>query len=77
MALIIEDSREDFINLSNLNYDAMEISKLETQEVVSNLVNKGLIETNLFDSTLVSFTIPGRSKALEIKSSSTQARRLR
>lgn len=77
MALIIEDSREDFINLSNLNYDAMEISKLETQEVVSNLVNKGLIETNLFDSTLVSFTIPGRSKALEIKSSITQARRLR
>ena len=77
MALIIEDNREDFINLSNLNYDAMEISKLETQEVASNLVDKGLIETNLCDSTLVSFTITGRSKALEIKNSITQARRLR
>jgi hypothetical protein len=77
MALIIEDSREDFINLSSLNYDAMEISKLETQEVILNLVNKGLIETNPFDSTLVSFTISGRSKALEIKNSITQSRRLR
>lgn len=77
MALIIEDSREDFINLSNLNYDAMEISRLETQEVASSLVNKGLIKTNPFESTLVSFTITGRSKAIEIKNSITQARRLR
>lgn len=76
MALIIEDSGEDFINLSNLNYDAMEISRLETQEVASSLVNKGLIKTNPFESTLVSFTITGRSKAIEIKNSATQARRL-
>lgn len=76
MALIIENSREDFINLSNLNYDAMEVSKLEIQEVVSSLVNKRLVETNPFDSTLVSFTITGRSKALEIKNSVTQANRL-
>ena len=76
MALIIEDSREDFINLSNLNYDAMEISRLETQEVASSLVNKGLIKTNPFESTLVSFTITGRSKAIEIKNSAAQARRL-
>ncbi len=77
MALIIEDSREDFINLSNLNYNAMETSKLEIQEIASNLVNKGLIETNPFDSTLVSFTISGRSKALEIKNNIIQNRRLR
>tara|TARA_R110002124_G_scaffold111876_1_gene265818 strand:+ start:350 stop:880 length:531 start_codon:yes stop_codon:yes gene_type:complete len=76
MALIIEDSGEDFINLSNLNYDAMEISRLETQEVASSLVNKGLIKTNPFESTLVSFTITGRSKAIEIKNSAAQARRL-
>ena len=76
MALMIEDSREDFINLSNLNYDAMEISKLEIQEVASSLVNKGLIETSIFDLNLVSFTSTGRSKALEIKNNITQARRL-
>ena len=76
MALIIENSREDFINLSNLNYDAMEVSKLEIQEVVSSLVNKRLVETSLFDPSLVSFTSTGRSKALEIKNSVTQANRL-
>lgn len=76
MALMIENSREDFINLSNLNYDAMDISKLKIQEIVTGLVTKGLIEANPFDPNLISFTNTGRSKALEIKESIIQARRL-
>lgn len=76
MALMIEKSREDFINLSNLNYDAMDISKLKIQEIVTGLVTKGFIETNPFDPNLISFTNTGRSKALEIKDSIIQARRL-
>ena len=76
MALMIEKSREDFINLSNLNYDAMDISKLKIQEIVTGLVTKGLIETNPFDPNLIFFTNTGRSKALEIKDSIIQARRL-
>lgn len=76
MALMIEASQDSFINLSSLNYDAMGVSKLEIQETASVLVNKGLIETSLFDLNLVSFTSIGRSKALKIKNSVTQARRL-
>jgi len=77
MSLMIEVSQDNFINLNILNYDAMGVSKLEIQETVSVLVTKGLIETSLFDLNLVSFTSIGRSKALKIKNSITQARRLR
>ena len=54
----------------------MGVSKLEIQETASALVTKGLIETSLFDLNLVSFTSIGRSTALKIKNSITQARRL-
>lgn len=67
MALMIEGSRVDFVNLSNLNYSNMSISKLELQEIISKLSNKGLVDVNPFDSNLISFTDSGRRKALEIK----------
>lgn len=68
LALMIEASQDDYINMGNLNYHAMEISKLEIQEIISNLSSKGLIDINSFDNNLVSFTKNGRRKVLEIKS---------
>lgn len=77
LAVMIEDSREDFLNLGSLDYSSMNTSKLELQEIVSDLSNKGLIDINFLDSNLISFTNKGRTRALEIKNSIIQANRLR
>lgn len=46
LAVMIEDSREDFLNLGSLDYSIMNASKLELQEIVTDLSNKGLIDIN-------------------------------
>lgn len=77
LAVMIEDSREDFLNLGSLDYSIMNASKLELQEIVTDLSNKGLIDINFLDPNLISFTSKGRTRALEIKNSTIQSRRLR
>lgn len=70
LAVMIENSREDFLNLGSLDYSSMNASKLELQEIVSDLSNKRLIDINFLDPNLISFTSKGRTRALEIKNSS-------
>lgn len=77
LAVMIEDSREDFFNLGSLDYSSMNTSKLELQEIVSDLSHKGLIDINFLDPNLISFTSKGRTRALEIKNSTIHDHRLR
>lgn len=55
------------LNLERVNYESLELSRLEVLELVHGLSKKGLVSFNPFDSDLVSLTPTGRQRALELE----------
>ena len=54
------------VNLDNIDYRNLHVSKLEMMEVMRSLHSKGLVRVNEYDETLSSLTPAGRKRALEI-----------
>ena len=67
LALTIEDNKDDFVNLSNIDYYTTNFSKLEFQEIVVKLEEKGLVELNPFAPNLISLSATGRRRAIEMR----------
>ena len=61
------------LNLDNVDYEALRLSRLEVIELVHGLEKKGLVAINPYSSNLVSLTAGGRSRALEIQRASSSA----
>ncbi|CAI10246.1 hypothetical protein ebA7272 [Aromatoleum aromaticum EbN1] len=59
------------LNLEDINYFAMGISRLEVLQAVSDLARKDLVHLGLFTSDLVFFTEKGRERALELQRESS------
>ena len=55
------------INLENINYEAVRMSRLEVLELMHSLKKKGLVLINPYADNLVSLTPTGRQRALEIQ----------
>jgi hypothetical protein len=55
------------INLENINYETVCLSRLEVLELVHSLKKKGLVSINRYSDHLVSLTPTGRQRALEIQ----------
>ncbi|OQS28950.1 hypothetical protein B0T41_05560 [Chromobacterium violaceum] len=61
----------DSLNLDHINYNAINLSRLEILNIVHNLEKKGLVSLNPYSaSDLVSLTQSGMQRALEIQRTS-------
>lgn len=57
------------LNLAIVDYDAIRKSQLEILELVHSLERKGLVSINPYADNLVSLTLMGRQRALELQRS--------
>lgn len=55
------------LNLDRVNYESLELSRLEVLNVVKGLSKKGLVRVNPYSSELVSLTDSGLERALDIQ----------
>ena len=55
------------MNLEQVDYDDVGLSRLEVLQMVHALSHKGLVSVNPYSSKLVSLTARGRERALEIQ----------
>lgn len=55
------------LNLERVDYEQLQLSRLEVVELMHGLKKKGLVSFNPYSSELVSLTQTGRQRALEIQ----------
>jgi DNA-binding MarR family transcriptional regulator len=55
------------LDLNRVDYEAMQLSRLEVMELVTGLSKKGLVRVNPYSLELVSLTATGRQRALKIQ----------
>lgn len=55
------------LNLDNINYDQAPFSRLEIEQLMRELKQKGLVSFNEWGENLVSLTQSGKERALEIQ----------
>ncbi|MGY6125389.1 hypothetical protein ACW9YV_07820 [Paraburkholderia strydomiana] len=56
----------DSLNLEAFDYASTPFTRLQLLEVVGSLVDKGLVQTNMYAENLVSLTEEGRKRALAL-----------
>jgi hypothetical protein len=63
----LADLADEPLDLRMLDYESLQRTKLDVMDVVRQLSDKGLVETNRFEENLVSLTPAGRKRALEVQ----------
>lgn len=61
------------MDLENIDYERLSLSRLEVVELMHGLAKKGLVSLNPYDDNLVSLTSVGRQRALEIQRTASNA----
>ena len=65
--LALGHNPSESLNLERMNYEQLQLSRLEVIELMHGLEKKGLVSFNPYSSNLVSLTPTGRQRALEIQ----------
>jgi hypothetical protein len=65
--LALGDYPSESLNLERVNYERLQLSRLEVMELMNGLEKKGLVSFNPYSSNLVALTPTGRQRALEIQ----------
>lgn len=60
---------DESLNLRNLNYSEVGLSKLEVLALSKKLSGKGLVDINMFEENLISLSSLGRDKAIKLMAS--------